>query len=162
MTTKTIDDLGPQAYIQYEESRQYRDSQLLSQASTVGQRMATPLQEPRMASGQELLFNLDVQEPLWSDITPPKDYLAQQGHLFTYQLAPGFGSQDALELQMKRIADAQQAEKDKFTTASWETDQEHQKINKDALILTQMLQTIQSLTTMIAQIHAERYRYNKG
>ena len=42
-STKTIDDLGIQTYVQFEENRKYFDEELISQAKDVASQIATDI-----------------------------------------------------------------------------------------------------------------------
>ncbi len=164
-TTKTIDDLGFQTYVQFEENRKYLDVEFGAQAKQVAGQITTDVFEPLIISDYQILFELNTKGSTWGLMPPPPQYNDQRGRLFTYQLAPKLGPYDLIELQISRIKEKQEEEKEqqkKKHTLSWETEQEIKQIDKEANTLIQMMQNIQTLNKIMEQINSERYRYSKG
>lgn len=168
-STKTIDDLGFQTYVQFEENRKYFDEEFISQAKDVASLTTTDVFEPLIVTEYQILFELNLKGGIWSVMPPPKHYNDQKGRLFTYQLAPKLGPYDLIELQMSRIEEKRKEEKERYNedkkrdkSLSWESEQEIKQIDKEASTLIQMMQNIQVLNKIMEQINSERYRYSKG
>ncbi len=154
-STKTIDDLGIQSYIHYEENRKYLDEEFAVNGRSVASQLSTDIFEPIMVTDYQILFELNTKGATWSLMPPPAKYNDQKGRLFTHQLAPKLGPYELLELQMNRINEKRKTETEK--------NQGNLKdIDKEANTLIEMMQNIQGLNKMMSEISSERYRYTKG
>ena len=167
--TKTIDDIGIQSYIHYEENRKYFDEEFIFNGRSIATQLSTDIFEPILVSDYQILFELGTKGATWSLLPPPDKYNDQKGRLFTHQLAPKLGPEELIELQIGRIEDRRKEEKEKkdqdrkkHHLASWETEEEVKLIDKEANALIDMMQNIQVLNKIMAQISSERYRYCKG
>ena len=168
-STKTIDDLGIQSYLHYEENRKYFDEEFAVNSRSIASQLSTDIFEPILVSDYQILFELNTKGATWSLMPPPPKYNDQKGRLFTHQLAPKLGPYELLELQMNRIEDKRKAEKDKqeeernqHQKPSWEGEEEAKQIDKEANTLIDMMQNIQLLNKIMSEITSERYRYSKG
>ncbi len=168
-STKTIDDIGIQSYIHYEENRKYFNEELISEGRSIASQLSTDIFEPMIVTDYQILFELGTKGTTWGNMPPPEKYNDQKGRLFTYQLAPKLGPSELLELQMGRIKEKQKNEKEKKEEerkkehrSSWESEEEVKLIDKEANTLIDMMQNIQILNKIMIQITSERYRYCKG
>ncbi len=154
-STKTIDNLGIQSYIQFEENRQYHDDTFADTSRSIASQLTTDVFEPIIVTDYQLLFEVDTKGATWGLIPPPKKYHDQKGRLFTYQLAPKLGPFERIELQMTKIEDKKKSEEEMQNP-------DFPQISKEASTLKDMMQTIQVLNTIMEHITSERYRYCKG
>jgi hypothetical protein len=168
-STKTIDDLGIQTYIHYEENRKYFDEEFASNSRAIASQLSTDIFEPIIVTDYQILFELGTKGSTWSLMPPPEKYNDQKGRLFTFQLAPKLGPTELLELQVNRIEqkrktekEKQEDEKQKNKKPNWEQQEETKLIDKEANTLIEMMQKILVLNKIMAQIISERYRYSKG
>lgn len=168
-STKTIDDLGIQTYLHYEETRKYFDGEFASNSQAIASQLSTDVFEPIIVTDYQILFELGTKGSTWSLMPAPQKYNEQKGRLFTFQLAPKLGPTELLELQMSRIEAKRkeekskgEEEKNKGKKPDWEIAEEDKLIDKQATTLIEMMQNILSLNKIMAQIISERYRYSKG
>lgn len=168
-STKTIDDIGIQSYISYEHNRKYFDEEMISNGRSIASQLSTDIFEPMIVTDYQILFELGTKGKTWSNMPPPEKYNDQKGRLFTHQLAPKLGPSELIELQMGRIQEKRKSEKEKRDEErkkehrpSWESEEEVKLIDKEANALIDMMQNIQVLNKIMAQITSERYRYCKG
>ncbi|MBM3193628.1 MAG: hypothetical protein FJZ59_05295 [Chlamydiae bacterium] len=168
-STKTIDDLGIQSYLHYEENRKYFDEEFASNSRAIASQLSTDVFEPIIVTDYQILFELGTKGSTWSLMPPPLNYNDQKGRLFTFQLAPKLGPVELLELQMSRIESKRKEEKSKSVlekngdkNPDSEGSEEGKHIDKEANTLIEMMQNILSLNKIMAQIISERYRYSKG
>ncbi len=172
-STRTIDNLGLDAYISYERERKGFEERYVSESKNVAYQIQADIFEPIIVSDYQLLFDLIPKGDTWVILMTPPEYNDQRRRLFTYQLAPKLGPEEYLEMQIERIEDtAQQAETErqekekedqkKKRLFSWEAEEDPAAISKEAATLIELLKTINILNKIMIEINAERYRYSKG
>jgi hypothetical protein len=164
--SKTIDNIGLQSYVKYEEDRKFFDAKFLDDSQKVASQIGMDVFEPILESEYQILFDIGKKETLWSTIYPPKRYNEQTKRLFVYQLAPRLGPADFIETLMSRVEGKRQQEKedrsDKEKKFMWEEESPFEEVEEESKKLLQLLQNINVLNKMMQHINAERYRYNKG
>ncbi len=166
--TKTIDNLGLGAYTRFEEDKMFFEEKFLSDSKEIAYQLATDVFEPIIGDAYKDLFDLESRGAPWGLMTPPPKYNQQKKRLFTYQLGPKLGPEEALETQMERIEWQEKKEKEdqegrrKGAAPTWEEEKELEEISKEGKKLIELLQDINILNKIIQDITSERYRYNKG
>jgi len=165
-TSKTIDDLGTQSYVRFEEGKKYADEALLSESRVIALQLGTDVFEPLLIPEYHLLFDLALKGAVWANLPPPSKYNEQKKRLFTNQLAPKLGPEEFLEMLVSRINEKVEDEEEKKRkndqTLNWEDEQELEEIKKEAKILIEMMQDITIFNKIITYINSERFRYSKG
>lgn len=162
---KTIDNLGLQTYIRYEEERSRFGDDILIHAQEVASELTRDVSNPLLFSEFDLLFDLQKRARPWADILPPPTYKDQRRRLFTHQLAPKLGPEERVEAYQDRIEQVRDqlkkkiAENKALVTA---TKPEEEEMVKDAEKLILLMQDINGFNKMIDYAYKERNRYSKG
>lgn len=163
---KTIDNLGIQPYIQFEEDKKFFDSKLLDDSRQVAGQISKDIFEPILLSEYQILFDIGKQDTRWSSIPPPKKYHEQTKRLFMHQLAPKLGPEDFIDTLVDRLEGKREQEKEERQgsqkKSAFETENSIEEVDKECSKLIQLMQDINALNKMMQHINAERYRYNKG
>lgn len=167
-STKTIDDLGVQSYVEYEEGQRYFEKKIISESKNIADQLTTDVFEP--VKDAEFLdrYEMGKRKAAWGSIDPPMLFNRQKRRLFTHQLAPKLGPQELLDAQIDRIEAQRELEIEKRKggqpegALSWEAEKETTDINKEANKLIELLQDIDSLNKIVQDINGERCRYKKG
>jgi hypothetical protein len=158
--TKTIDNLGIEVYRRYDDDQAGLEANYAADSKQVATRSTLdvflPIHEGELSS----LLELSEKAHPWASLTLPDKYNEQTKRLFINQLTPAMGPQDKLELQETKIEEIQQESGEKYTTK--EEAYESEEIALQAKKLLDLLQDIRVLNKIIADVNAERYRYNKG
>ncbi len=165
-TTRTIDNLGLDAYISYERERKGLEEQYVTESKNVAYQLQTDIFEPIIVSDYQLLFDLTPKGNPWVFLMTPPEFNDQRRRLFTYQLAPKLGPEEYVEMQIERIEDTvDQEEKEegkKKKRFSWQAEEEAPDTAKEAATLIELLKEINILNKIMIEVNAERYRYSKG
>ncbi len=172
-TTKTIDDLGYQVYLQYEQGRKGTKGlgdEYARDSRNVASQIQTDIFEPILHSDFQKLFDLVKRKGSWSLMLPPEEFNDQKKRLFTFQLAPKLGPEEYLEMQIERLEDyidEQEKEKEdnkekKQRLFSWQDEKSPKVVVKEAQCLIELLKSINMLNHIMIEINSERYRYSKG
>lgn len=167
-STKTIDDLGVQTHLQYEEDRSYFEERIISESKDIAYQISTDVFEP--LKDTEFLYNYEMgnRGKPWGLMDAPPFFNQQKKRLFTYQLAPKLGPQELLDAQIDRIEEQKDRESEDRKqenpqeALSWEAEREIEEINKEAKKLIELMQDIDVLNKIVQDINAERSRYKKG
>jgi hypothetical protein len=168
-TTKTIDDIGIDPYLAYEQNRKFFDQDYAKSDKTVAPQLITDVTNPIIISDYQMLFEINTKGASWSLMPAPDEYNLQKGRLFTHQLAPKLGPEDLIEFQIGKISQKVEEETNRLTPkkrgrakAKPEVNKELEEIKGEADTLINMMKNIQNLNKIIQQISSERYRYGKG
>ena len=175
--TKTIDNLGPEAYHLYERGRKEFEEQYVTESKHVAHQLQADIFEPILVSDHQLLFDLTPKGNTWAAMHTPEEYNDQRKRLFTYQLAPKLGPEEYLEMQIERIEDSLEYEQKKHDAPpeptydkkkkkerlfSWQGSGDIKTTAKEAQSLIELLKQINILNKIMIEINSERYRYSKG
>ena len=168
-TTKTIDDIGIQPYIAYEQNRKFFDEEYIKNDKTVAPQLITDITKPVIISDYQILFEINTKGASWSLMPEPFEYNIQKGRLFTHQLAPKLGPVELIEFQIGKITRAADDEisflkpkKRGRAKVQESSKKEIEEIQSEANTLINMMKNIQDLNKIIQTISSERYRYGKG
>ncbi len=169
-TTKTIDNLGLQAYVQFEEDKKGYEDTFIRDSKNVASQLETDIFEPILVSDYQILFDLVPKPTAWSFLFSPDNFNDQKKRLFTHQLAPKLGPEEYLEMQIERIEDHveeqdkedQEKKQKKEHLFSWQDEGDIKLMAKEAEILIDLLKSINILNKIMIDVNAERYRYAKG
>ena len=165
-TTRTIDNLGYDAYASYERERKGFEERYVTESKNVAYQLQADIFEPIIVSDYQLLFDLLPKGNTWVSLMSPPQFNDQRKRLFTYQLAPKLGPEEYVDMQIERIEDSveeeeQEEKKGKKKLFAWEEEGSSQ-ISKEAATLIELLKTINILNKIMIEINAERYRFSKG
>jgi hypothetical protein len=167
-TTKTIDDIGIQSYITYDQNRKFFDEEYTKNDKTVAPQLITDITKPVIISDYQILFEIN-KGASWSLMPEPFEYNIQKGRLFTHQLAPKLGPVELIEFQIGKISRAADEEisslkpkKRGRPRGPESSTKEIEEIQSEANTLINMMKNIQDLNKIIQKISSERYRYGKG
>lgn len=169
-STKTIDNLGFQVYLQYEEEKKGYEESYISDSKSVASQLETDIFEPILITDYQILFDLVPKPTSWSFLFTPEEFNDQKKRLFTHQLAPKLGPEEYLEMQIERIEDhledQEKEEKEqkqkKERLFAWQDEGDVKIMAKEAETLIELLKSINILNKIMIDVNAERYRYAKG
>ncbi len=166
-STKTIDNLGIDVYRRYsEDQKEYEDS-YINDSKKVASGTTLDVFLPIYEGEVSTLLELSEKAHPWALLVSPDKYNEQRKRLFTSQIAPAMGPLERIEMQEERIEEVKKDrekrdKKKKADRFEWEEGKEEEEIALEAKKLLDLLQDIRFLNKIIADVNAERYRYNKG
>lgn len=167
---KTINDLGLEPSFQYARHQEQLDLELLRDSSYVSKQSQVDVTSPFYSSEYELLFEVDRRNKNWADFFSPPYYNDQKKRIFTFQIAPSLGSDEALQVYVEKIhekverdkKDQDQKKKRQRPENEWEEDISIHEEEKESKILLKLLENIGILDKILIEINSKRNQYQRG
>lgn len=143
---KTIDNLGKQAYEQFDTTyTRVKEGSLIQESATVAPKTEVSFTESVLFGNWDRLFDATQKNAPWAIFNPPRHYHTKRYRLYKRGLAPSFNDEEYIEFLFRRLSEEH-----------WGENPEE----KQSLI--EMLQKIEEQLTLMQSIYGERYRYAKG
>ena len=168
---KTIDNLGLGPSVRWAQDQEFIDQSLIKESPFVSSQTVVDVASPCFSSEFDLLFHVKQRFAPWSFFLSPPGYQFQTIRLFTYQVIPSLGSEDFISTQMQKIRDkvssskkqrALKNQEGKGPEYAWEDERENDEEERESKMLLNLLEYINTLDTLIAEINARRSQYSKG
>lgn len=160
--SRTIDNLGLEASVQYAENQKLYDARLMEESRLIPQRTQTPAVKPYIPAEVDQLFTIG-RGASWALFTPPPDFFIYGEALFSYQLVPSLGPQEKQEADAEKLSHLEEyLSKEKKRGKKRESEEEHQEEEKEKETLIAMFQVLGKLDKVLALINSRRNQYQRG
>jgi hypothetical protein len=158
--SRTIDNLGIQASIDYAKNLELYDSSFIEESRLIPQKTEIASIRPYIPSEVDAFFN-PARESSWALFTPPPNYFTYNKALFSYQLVPSLGSQE------KQQADADKLEQledylDKRRGKEGKNERERDEEEEERETLLAMFHCLRRLDKTLGLINSRRNQYQRG
>ncbi|MCB1109453.1 MAG: DUF5399 family protein [Chlamydiia bacterium] len=168
---KTIDNLGLEHSVRWAQDQAYLDKTYTKEASFISLSTKVDVAHPFYKGEFDTLFQVTKRFAPWALLYPPMGYNLQKMRLFTFQAVPSLGTHEFLSAQMQKIRDkvenskqarAQRRQEGKGAEFAWEDEREEEEELRQSKSLIALLDYLQTIDTLIAQINSRRNQYSKG
>jgi hypothetical protein len=163
-SARTIDDLGLETSVRYASDLSALDQTLLNESKGFPPYVQVDVYTPDFYSNTDILFGFGQKNLPFPDFYPPAHYNIQKRQIFTYQLLPSLGTDERLTSHIERIRSVAERDKEKRQKREneWEEQQQEEEERKESEKLLALLELLQKLDKVLADVSSGRNLYQRG
>jgi len=169
--SRTIDNLGLGPSIRWAQDQEFIDQSIIKESPFVSMQTTVDVASPFFTSEFDVLFQIKQRFAPWAFFSTPQGFNLQKMRLFTYQIIPSLGTEEFLSAQMQKVRDKVASSKEnrikrrsegRGSEYPWEDEKEEEEEERESKTLIHLIEYINVLDTLMAQINARRSQYSKG
>jgi hypothetical protein len=173
--SKTIDDLGIGTSVRYAKDQEYLDKTFSKASVFVPEQTQIDVSVPCFSSEFDMMFEISQRNKGWAAFLTPPGFKEQKKRLFTFQILPSLGPEEAQQIHADRIRSRletdrakRKKEKDKKERegrekkAPFEEDIEFQEEEKESEVIIRLIELISNLDRILVEINSRRNQYQRG
>jgi len=160
--SRTIDNLGLEASVQYAQNQKDYDPRLIEESRLIPQKAEVSTYKPYVPSELDAFFTIG-KGASWALFMPPPDYFTSGKALFSYQLIPSLGTQEKQEADAEKLEHLEEyLAKQQKRGKKRQSKEGHEEEEEDREILIAMFKCLHKLDKTLTLINSRRTQYQRG
>lgn len=166
MSSRTIDNLGPEPSIRYAIDSEELDKSLTQDSRAAAVHATVDVTAPYYPSEADAMVGSQLKHYPFSAFKPPLRYNIQKRRIFTHQVLPSLGSDEMLLTHQERLRGLVQKHRDKHdereNKEGWEEDQEMEDEEKESEVLLAFFDLLISFDKILLDVFSGRNQFQRG
>lgn len=171
--SKTIDNLGIDTSVRYAKDQEYLDKTLSKESNYIPEQIRIDVTIPSYSSEFDLIFETSQRNKGWAEFLNPPGFAEQKKRLFTFQILPSLGPEEAQQMHLERVKEKldkdrkkQKRERDQRQDREKREPFEEEILleeeEKESEKIIRLIEVIFNLDKILIEINSRRNQYQRG